>query len=114
MMIKRNYEDDNNDNDDNDYYYPLIMAKDSNLQLPLSSPSSSINIAKWKDQRLELVDISKGLIEILQDAGFTIEKILDSEPSDIAEILRIDDYIGELIYQETRKTTRNIISNSNF
>jgi hypothetical protein len=36
------------------------------------------NIAKWKDQRIELVDISKGLIEILQDAGFTIEKILDS------------------------------------
>ena len=38
MMIKRNYEDDNN-HDDNDYYYPLIMAKDSNLQLPLFAPS---------------------------------------------------------------------------
>ncbi|HET9805734.1 MAG TPA: hypothetical protein VFP49_02380 [Nitrososphaeraceae archaeon] len=62
------------------------------------------NIAKWKDQRIELVDISKGLIEILQDVGFTIEKILDSEPSDIAEILGIDDYIGELIYQETKKS----------
>jgi hypothetical protein len=78
MMIKRNYEDDNNDNDDDNDYHPLIMAKDSNLQLPLFAPSSSINIAKWKDQRIELVDISKGLIEILQDAGFTIEKILDS------------------------------------
>jgi hypothetical protein len=38
----------------------------------------------------------------------------DSEPSDIAKILRIDDYIGEIIYQETKKATRNIISNSNF
>jgi len=108
-MIERNYEDDNND-----YYYPIIMAKDSNLQLPLSSPSLSINIAKWKDQRLELVEIPKGLIEILQDSGFTVEKILDCGPSHIAEILGIDDYLGEIIYQETKKTTRNIISNSNF
>jgi hypothetical protein len=82
--------------------------------LPLSSPSSSLNIAEWKDQRLELIEIPKGLIEALQNTGFTVEKILDCGPSHIAEILGIDDYIGELIYQETRKATRNIISNSNF
>jgi hypothetical protein len=110
MMIERNYEDDNN----NDYYYPIIIAKDSNLQLPLSSSSSSINIAKWKDERLEHLDIPKGLIEVLQSNGFTVEKILDCGPSHIVEILGIDDYIGEIIYQETRKATRNIISNSNF
>jgi len=48
------YEDNNNNND---YYYPIIMAKDSNLQLPLSlsSPSLSVYIAKWKDQRLKLL-----------------------------------------------------------
>jgi hypothetical protein len=109
-MMESNYED-NNYND----YYPLIMAKNSNLQLlPLSSPSSSLNIAEWKDQRLELIEIPKGLIEVLQNTGFTVEKILDSGPSHIAEILGIDDYLGELIYQETRKATRNIISNSNF
>src|SRR5215207_8915050 len=61
------------------------------------------NIAKWKDQRLELVEISKGLIEILQNAGFTIEKILDDGPSYIAEILGIDVYVGEIIYNETKK-----------
>ena len=33
-----------------------------------------------RDERLELVDISKGLIEMLQNAGFTIESILDDEP----------------------------------
>ena len=59
------------------------------------------NIAKWKDPRLELVEIPKGLIELLQNAGFTIEKILDSEPSDIAEKLGIDSYIGEIIHKET-------------
>jgi hypothetical protein len=63
------------------------------------------NIAgwKWKDHRLELLDIPKGLIEVLQNAVFTIEKIVDSEPSEIAEILGIDPYIGEIIYKETEK-----------
>ena len=108
-MMESNYED-NNYND----YYPIIMAKDYNLQLPLSSPSSSLNIAEWKDQRLEQIDIPKGLIEVLQNTGFTVEKVLDCGPSHIAEILGIDDYMGEIIYQETKKATRNIISNSNF
>jgi hypothetical protein len=36
-----------------------------------------MNIAPWKDQRLELIDIPKGLIEVLQNTGFTVEKILD-------------------------------------
>lgn len=66
------------------------------------------NIAKWKDPRLELVEIPKGLIELLQNAGFTIEKILDSEPSKIAEILGIDSYVGEIIYKETSKTISKI------
>jgi hypothetical protein len=109
-MMESNYGNDNNYND----YYPIIMAKNSNYQLPLSSPSSLMNIAKWKDERLELIEIPKGLIEILQNAGFTIEKVLDCGPSHIAEILKIDDYMGELIYHETKKVTRNIISNSNF
>ena len=65
-----------------------------------------------KDERLELVEISKGLIEILQDAGFTVEKILEDEPSHIAEILGIDVYVGEIIYNETKKASSNI--NSNF
>ena len=74
----------------------------------LSSPSSLMNIAKWKDERLELVEIPKGLIEILQNADFTIEKILDNEPSDIAEKLGIDSYVGEIIYKETKKAVSKI------
>jgi hypothetical protein len=76
---------------------PIIIIKDSTLQLSeSSSSSSSINIADTvnkKDIRLELLEISKGLIEILQDADFTIEKILDNGPSHIAEILGIDVYV---------------------
>jgi hypothetical protein len=59
------------------------------------------NLAKWKDQRLESVEIPKGLIELLQIHGFTIEKIVDSEPSEIAEILGIDSYVAEIIHKET-------------
>ena len=46
---------------------------------------------------VELIEIPKGLIEILQDSGFTVEKILDCGFSHIAEILGIDDYLGENI-----------------
>ena len=110
-MIESDHVEDNYYYND---YYPIQITKDSNLQLPLSSHSLVMNLAKWKDQRLELIDIPKGLIEVLQNTGFTVEKILDCGPSHIAEILKIDDYIGEIIYQETKKATRSIISNSNF
>jgi hypothetical protein len=54
------------------------------------------------DKRLQDVNIPKGLIESLVNAGFTIETILNSDPSDIAEVLRIDDYVAQIIYQETK------------
>ena len=95
---------------------PIIVVKDSSSQLSESSTSSAIiNIADTvnkKDERLALLEISKGLIELLQDAGFTIEKILENRPSRIAEILGIDVYVGEIIYNETKKASSNV--NSNF
>jgi hypothetical protein len=61
------------------------------------------NIENTKDERLEQIQISKGLIETLQNAGFTVEKILQNGPSHIAEMLGIDIYVGEIIYNETKK-----------
>ena len=63
-----------------------------------------INAEKPKiiDERLEHVNISKGLVESLNNAGFTIEIILKSRPSDIAIILGIYDYVAQIIYQETK------------
>ena len=55
-----------------------------------------------KDERLSLVNMPKGLVESLNNAGFTIEIILNSRPSDIAQILGIDDYVAQIIYQETK------------
>ena len=93
-----------------------LVVKDSSSQLSeFPTSSSTINIADTvnkKDERLALVEISKGLIELLQDAGFTIEKILENRPSRIAEILGIDVYVGAIIYNETKKASSNV--NSNF
>ena len=68
------------------------------------------NVENTIDERLELVEISKGLRQILQDASFTVEKILENGPSHIAETLGIDVYIGEIIYNETKKSTSNVNS----
>jgi hypothetical protein len=54
------------------------------------------------DERLLNVNIPKGLVESLNNAGFTIEMILNSHPSDMAQTLGIDDYIAQIIYQETK------------
>ena len=71
------------------------------------------NVENTKDERLEHLEISKGLIDMLQNASFTIEKILENGPSHIAEILGIDVYVGEIIYHETKKASSNVV-NSNF
>ena len=55
-----------------------------------------------KDERLSLVNIPKGLVESLNNTGFTIEIILNSRPSDMAQVLGIDDYVANIIYQETK------------
>ena len=47
----------------------------------------STSIANKKDDRLELIEIPRGLIEILQEAGFTVETILEYGSSHIAETL---------------------------
>ena len=92
------YKKYNNNNNNKPIIFP------SKIHLTYHNLHNLQNIAKWRDQRLELVRIPKGLIEVLQNAGFTIEKILDSKPSDIAEKIVIDSYIGEIIYKETEKT----------
>jgi len=61
---------------------PIIFP--SKILLTYHNIHNLQNITKWKDQRLELVEIPKGLVEGLQNDGFTIENILDSKPTDIA------------------------------
>jgi hypothetical protein len=101
----------------------ITIIQDSNLQLYLPQSSSLIQhqslpsimkIGIWKDERLEHLDIPKGLIELLQINGLTVEKILESRPSQIAKIIGTDDYVAKIIFSETIKNTSDIISNYNF
>jgi hypothetical protein len=89
--------------------HPLSIIKDSNLQLslPKSSSSQLPKIAIWKDERLEYLNIPKGLIELLQINGFTIEMILEYGFTQIAEKLGIDDYVAKIIFSETTKANNN-------
>jgi hypothetical protein len=64
------------------------------------------------DKRLEYVNISKGLVESLNDVGFTIEIILNSKPSDIAKVLGIDDYVANIIYHEAKHYYQMIMKKS--
>ena len=92
-----------NDNEN----YPLSIIKDLNPPLSLSHSSlplsSSLKIAIWKDERLEYLDIPLGLIEVLQAHGFTIEMILEYGSTQIAEELGIDDYVAQIIFNETTR-----------
>ena len=87
-------------------YYPITIVKDSNLQpSSLSSQKSSlIKLAIKKDERLDYLNIPKGLIELLKINDFTIERILDYGPSKIAEILGTDEYLAQIIFNETNNT----------
>jgi hypothetical protein len=104
-------------NKDIDGYYPITIIKDSNFQLSLLPSVSSqhqystpITIAIWKDERLEHLDISRDLIELLQINGFTIERILEYGPSQIAKIIGIDDFFAQIIFNKTITiTTKRLI-----
>ena len=119
-----NNSNSNNSNNSNSAYdattkfnvvgdHPItIIKKDSNFHLSFlpsskSQLSSIINIPIWQDQRLEHLDIPRNLIELLQINGFTIERILEYGPSQIAKILRIDDYVAEIIFSETTEVINN-------
>ena len=96
--------------------YPLSKIKVSDLHLSLP-PSISLllqapKIAIWKDQRLDYLDIPKGLVELLQINGFTIEMILEYGPSKIAENLGIDDYVAQIIFNETSNAIISFNANS--
>jgi len=64
------------------------------------------------DERLGFVNIPKGLVESLNNAGFTIEMILEYGPSKIAEKLGIDDYVAQIIFNETSNATIRFNTNN--
>ena len=49
------------------------------------------------------MNIATGLKDALLNAGMSIEKILNSKPSRISNILGVDQYVAKLIYEEAKK-----------
>jgi hypothetical protein len=45
---------------------------------------------------------------VLNKAGFTIESILNNNPSKIAQDLGIDEYVGKIIFDETKRKFENL------
>jgi hypothetical protein len=96
---------------DDDQPLTILNKKDPSFQLSfLPSVSSQhqysipIKIAIWKDIRLEqLGNISKDFIELLHINGFTIERILEYGPLQIAKILGIDEHYAQIIFNEATK-----------
>ena len=56
------------------------------------------------DPVIQMMEIAPGLKEMLSDAGFTIETILKSGPSEIAVLLGIDLYVAQIIFDSAKKT----------
>ena len=50
------------------------------------------------------LEIADGLKELLIDYGFTCEKILRIQSSQLASILGVEDYIGKIIYHAARSS----------
>ena len=73
-----------------------------------SDVCSSTKRNKNKQQDHALRKPIKKIDFVLQNAGFKIEKILDSKPSEIAEKLGLDYHIGEIIFKETKKAISKI------
>ena len=103
---------------EDDHPLTIINKEDSNFQLsflpsssppqpqtqsPSSPPPPIIKIAIWKDTRLEQLDISKDLIELLYINGFTIERILEYGQLKIAKVLGIDESYVQIIVNEATK-----------
>ena len=60
------------------------------------------------DYRIDHITIPIGLKDVLNKAGFTIESILDNDPSKIAQDLGIDEYVGKIILDETKRKFENL------
>jgi len=60
------------------------------------------------DDRIEHITIPIGLKDILNNAGFTIESILNNDPSKIAQDLGIDEYIGQIIHKKREENSKMV------
>ncbi len=52
------------------------------------------------------LEIADGLKDLLMDYGFTCEKILRIQSSQLASILGVEDYIGKIVYNAAKNVSK--------
>ena len=52
------------------------------------------------------LEIADGFKDLLMDYGFTCEKILRIQSSQLASILGVEDYIGKIVYNAAKNVSK--------
>ena len=68
---------------------------------------TAINVMEPSDGVQEL-DIADGIKQLLTDADFTIESIIDLGYQEVSETLHIDPYVGKLIVEAAQDIVQDI------
>ncbi|HZT35611.1 MAG TPA: hypothetical protein VFA15_06805 [Nitrososphaera sp.] len=54
---------------------------------------------------IQMLEIAQGIRDYLVTAGFTVDTILSSTPSDLSAILGIELYVAKLIFDAAKKAS---------
>jgi hypothetical protein len=76
----------------------------SHFSLPSKNSESKNNHI---NTHIKSLDIADGLKELLIKYGFTLEVLLNTSSSEIAEFLGIDQYVAEIICTAARKSSNH-------
>jgi hypothetical protein len=77
----------------------LLLSKKDKTNYFTESKNNHINT------HINSLDIADGLKELLIKYGFTLEVLLNTQSSEIAEFLGIDQYVAEIICTSARKSS---------
>jgi hypothetical protein len=73
------------------------VAIDNNSNIYTRAKRHFVAIADGNDNVINHLDIAEGLKDMLVSHGFNLESLLIMRPHNLAEILRIDQYVAKII-----------------
>ena len=56
-----------------------------------------------KDDGIDNLDIADGLKEVLRTNKLTLDTLVTISPSELADILGIDEYVSKIVYESAKK-----------
>ena len=92
-----------------------INDREDNRQTSHFSPPNKKNKTNYFTEnknnhintQINSLDIADGLKEVLIKNGFTLEVLLNTSSSEIAEFLGIDEYVAEIICTAAKKSSNH-------